>query len=108
MDSPSSPPDYSYKGLGKTYLAIHLTEKLLVIRGNADKQVKADYDKTLPFTDIIGVRNFQASGFWVKTQGIELEIRDLDTPIVRISMNPKEQKVWLPRISQICGMRAVR
>ena len=58
MDAVISKPDYSYKGLGKIYLAIHLAEKALVVRGGANKQIKADYSKTLPFSDVRAVRNF--------------------------------------------------
>ena len=104
MSEVSSKPDYEYKGLGKIYLAIHMAEQMLVVRGGADKRIKTDFDKTLPFTAVRGLKNFVDPGFLIKTQGLELELNDLDIPFVRIVMSPKDQKLWGSRISQVCKL----
>ena len=99
-----SKPDYEYKGVGKIYLAIHLPEQMLVVRGGADKRIKTDFNKAVPFSDVRGVKNFVDPGFLLKTQGLEIELNDLDVPFVRIVMSPKEQKTWGSRISQVCKL----
>ena len=43
--------------------------------------------------------------FWVKSQGLEIELNDLDIPFVRITMNPKEQKLWGSRLAQVCNLQ---
>jgi len=106
MENVSSKPDYVYKGLKGIYLAVHLKEQALNIRGSVNKNIGADFSKTVPFAEIRGVRNFsQALGWALRVQGIEIELNDLEVPVVRIPMNPKEQSVWIARIGQICNMK---
>ena len=95
MPTVTSAPDFKYKGMG-CGLAVHLTERILVING-----------QEFPFSEIKSVSTFVKNGFFLKRQGIEIEVLDLANPLRRVAMNQEPQKVWMSRIGQICGMTSI-
>jgi len=102
-----SKADYEYrKPFGGYYIAVHLAEQAFVIRGGARSRVKVDFSGAIPFADVRAVTTFSDNANWAgHAYGIELSIRDLDKPLLRVAMATEYQGEWIERIIQVCNMR---
>jgi hypothetical protein len=101
-DAPSTKPSYVYNMDG-SYLAAYPDEKVFVVRGYkpAGLMGKAKFIGVVPFGGVRAWSNFRQPGFFITRSGIELQLSDPESPIVRLVMGRQLVDVWLPRISAI-------